>query len=1493
LSCIPPRPPAVSVALLSIFALVSVAYLLPNTRAQNQVITATREKKPDFVPGELLVRFRPGTAAARNKSRTSINVATVAGRTVDVEVNHFGGSDLVDGLRLARVAPEDTPAALTALRARADVLYAEGNSIRYADVVPNDPSYSLLWGLKNVGAGFVGMNAETAWDRTTGNQNVVVGVIDSGIDIGHRDLKDNIFVNTAEIPGNNFDDDNNGFIDDVNGWDFVSNDRTVFDNADDDVHGTHVAGTIGARGNNSIGVVGVNWNVQLLPLKALGPLGTTDAILLEAYSYARTMRQRGVNLRVLNNSYGGQRFSQALLDAIKQLSDAGILFIASAGNETLNNDVVSHFPASFDLPNVITVAASTEFGSLAAFSNRGPQSVHLAAPGQGIVSTTPRGYAGPGRIFNLTESDGSTYSNFSGTSMATPHVTGTVALALAAKPNISMEKLRAAVLFGVDVNNNFTQNVISGGRLNANKALDIALENDNTPPAVASNFRILSQTDRHVDLRWNEAGDDGSAGTASLAEIRFTDTVTGEQFRLFSIPPHQPGTERTVAVNIPLRHPVGQLSLRTFDNVGNISTATVNAGVAPDVADPYIVTVGAPGTLTALNSGTPIGPKGDDVASFHISLPFQFPFFGQNVTDVVVSSNGAIYLPRSPEFLSGIPGFGGNDFAIPTPANLENVPVIAGMWTDIRTDRNQTDNVYMVQLDIDRVVFRWQAVTFGAETPVNFEIELRRDGTIQTRYGAGNMNLQPIVVGISGGDPEAYLVDTHSSADTPLNLANAQSVTFALRNPPPPPTTDLAVSVTANPNPVFSGQNVTYTVDITNLGPSTAHDLVMTDVLPAGLSFVSCTPNQGPTVSCTNAGQTVTGRLNKLEPVPFQLNFAFTIVAKVTAAHGAVIQNTASATSFRPDPDPSNNSGSVVSDVLVESFFSNAVSIAAGNSHTTSVRNDGTVWTWGTGQQGQLGDGDTGLGLRALTPAKVDGLEGITAVADGNGFVYALKSDGTVWGWGMNSGGQLGDGTTFNRARPVRVTGLTNVTAIAAGAFYGAAVKADGTVWLWGSTGGLGSTNFVVNTTPVQLTGIENVKAISAGGNHLLMLKTDKTVWAAGGNSRGQLGDGSTTDRPSPVQVAGLTNVSRVAAGGSEFSLALKEDGTIWAWGINFNGQLGPGGGNLNFDPHPNAIQVTGLPAGMTALAAGNDFCLALANDGTIWSWGSNGNFQLGRGTQVSQNPIPLQIPNFGNVSAIAAGRIHGVALKTDGSVWCWGENFEGQLGDGSMSTRLAPVQVLGLESVKTPVFDPPGGSFMNFVDVRITSATPGAIIRHTTAFRDPIESDPVIASGGTIRLTANVTNLRARAWKPGFLPSSTRFAEFAVQPPLPKLLLDETAQTPNQLAIVNATLLLRDPLSTANPASFFNNATPNTYVTVFVKDLPLPPGQTAGAIDLFLTASNGATHIMFAVDFRPVANTDLVQVTFPLPLNLPSGTCQLRLIANGWPSNIGTFRIK
>ena len=1477
------------VALALLLGVAIVAYLLPSARAQNQ--PSITPKKAEFVPGELLVRFRPGTASARTKARTSLSLSTSTGRTISIQVNHFGGSDLVDGLMLAQVAPDDAPAAIAALRARADVEYAEPNFIRYPDVVPNDTHYADLWGLKSVNGG---TSAETAWNTTTGSSNVVVGIVDSGIDIQHRDLKDNIFVNTGEIAGNNIDDDGNGFIDDVNGWDFINHDRTVFDSASADAHGTHVAGTIGAQGNNAAGVVGVNWDVQLLPLKAISPNGGSDSTLLEAFNYAKALRQHGVNLRVLNNSYGAQHFSQSLLDAIKQLGDAGILFVAAAGNETLNNDLVPHFPASFDLPNVISVAASSEFGDLASFfSNRGPKTVHLAAPGTNILSTTPRGYSGEGLVAAYTEADGSTYSNFNGTSMATPHVSGAAALACAADPNISLARLRGVILSGVDSG---VSSTITGGRLNANKVVQSALENDNTPPAVPANFRIASQNGRTVELRWTEAGDDGTTARASLDEIRFTDTVSGEQFRLNSVTTLDPGTERIVFASLPLRHPSGQLSLRTSDNAGNASTATIDITLSLDIADPYIVSVGPAAPLTAPNSGTIVGPKGDDVLAVNSTfLPFPINFFGFATNTVMTSSNGALYIPIPPDF--GLPqGNVAGDFAVANKSNLEGLAMVAGMWADLRTDRNATDNVYMVQPDPDRVIFRWQGVTFGTETPINFEIELRRDGTIQTRYGSGNANLNPVIVGISAGDPDAYLVGSHSSEIGALSLGNAQTVTFAPRNPPPPPSSDLKVSVTANPNPVISGQTMSYNVQVQNLGPSTTFDLVMIDVLPAGTTFVSCTTAfigatcTGPTVGQTG---TVTGKLNTFNPPQGSSSITFTIVVNVTAAPGTQITNTASATSFRPDPNPANNSASAISFVVAESFFNSAKAISAGRTHTTSVRNDGTVWNWGTGDTGQLGDGNSGIGVRTVTPVQVGGLESVDTVADSNGFVYALKTDGTVWAWGSNNEGQLGDGTTTSRTHPVQVSGLTNVKGIDVGTFYGAAVKTDGTVWHWGASNALVADNFAVNTTPVQLAGIDNVAAIATGSGHLLMLKTDKTVWAVGVNSMGQLGDGTSTIRHTPVQVTGLTNVARIDAG-AEFSLALKEDGTVWAWGLNFNGALGPNGGSTDFSPHPNPVQITGLPAGMTRIAAGEEFCLAIAPDGTVWGWGNNSRRQLGPGNDFGANPTPTQIPNFNNVVAVAGGRSHSVALKADGSVWCWGSNSEGECGNGSTAFELfTPVRVSGLETVSSPSLTPPGGGFTTVVNVTITCATPGAVIHYTMNGNEPTENDPVIASGGTVKLTF-FTFFSARAWKPGLVPSGTSFATFNIGIPPPQLVFEENGPAVDQVSALDAALLVRDAFPVVNLANPFRNANdPNTRVIVFARNVELATGQTAANVGVILTNSNNVDQNLSAEALVAVPNTDLWQVIFRLPNSLPPGTYQVKIVSQGGVSNAGTIRSK
>ena len=302
-----------------------------------------------------------------------------------------------------------------------------------------------------------------AWDLTTGSSSVVVADIDTGMLYTHQDLAANAWINPGEIPNNGIDDDNNGFIDDVHGWDFFYNDPDPIDDAGG--HGTHTAGTIGAAGNNALNVVGVNWTVKIMPIKIYSPAGTdsTSAMLVNAYAYIRMMKLNGVNIRATNNSYSncGEAcgYDQATKDGIDAMGDAGIVSVFAAGNDNNNNDVNPgpSYPSVYTSPSIIAVAASTSTDSKASFSSYGLTTVDLAAPGSGVLST-----------YN---SSTTATATLSGTSMATPHVTGAVALLSAYNPSLSVASLKATILNNVDVLANWNGLVKTGGRLNINQAL--------------------------------------------------------------------------------------------------------------------------------------------------------------------------------------------------------------------------------------------------------------------------------------------------------------------------------------------------------------------------------------------------------------------------------------------------------------------------------------------------------------------------------------------------------------------------------------------------------------------------------------------------------------------------------------------------------------------------------------------------------------------------------------------------------------------------------------------------------------------------------------------------------------------------------------------------------------------------------------------------------------------------------------------------------------
>ena len=398
-------------------------------------VTSIAQSSDRYVPDEVLIKFD----SSGNRARTTEAVKKSGGR-VEQTFNDLGW-------QLVRVpSGMSVDEAIAHYRKMDGVVAVQPNYYYQLLATPNDAEYSTLYGMTKI-------SAPQAWDLSTGSPNVVVANIDTGIRYTHADLAANMWTNPGETNGNGIDDDNNGFIDDYYGWDFRYNDA---DPADQNGHGTHTSGTIGAVGNNMIGVVGVNWNVKLMAIKIYSPTGTdtTSAMLIAAYQYVLLMKNRGVNIRVTNNSYGGCNeacgYDQATKDAIDALGNAGILNVFAAGNSSTNNDLLPHYPSSYTSPSILSVGGSNAMD--ARVYNYGATSVDLAAPAIGIRSTT-------------SVSDTS-YGNLSGTSMATPHVSGAAALLSAFNPALSPASLKATLMNTVDVLPQFTGFNKSGGRLN-------------------------------------------------------------------------------------------------------------------------------------------------------------------------------------------------------------------------------------------------------------------------------------------------------------------------------------------------------------------------------------------------------------------------------------------------------------------------------------------------------------------------------------------------------------------------------------------------------------------------------------------------------------------------------------------------------------------------------------------------------------------------------------------------------------------------------------------------------------------------------------------------------------------------------------------------------------------------------------------------------------------------------------------------------------------
>jgi uncharacterized membrane protein len=395
-------------------------------------------------------------------------------------------------------------AALARFRAMPGVEYAQPNYTRrmIQTAPPNDPFWldGSLWGLEKI-------QAQQAWTTfTSGDGSVVIANIDTGVDYTHPDLNLNMWRNPAEIPANGLDDDGNGYVDDVFGIDPVNMDT---DPMDDQGHGTHTAGTAAAAGNNEIGVTGVTWNAKILSCKFLDWTGYgTDAGAIECFEYILALRQRGVNIRVSSNSWGGPRGTEppspALMAAIEAAGAAGILNVFGAGNDGMDNDVEPFDPASYEIASIISVASSGPTDRRSFFSNYGATSVDIAAPGQDILSTYP----------------GNAYELLSGTSMATPVVAGAAALLASMDPTLTPGDIKSLLMDNVDQLSRWNGVVVSGGRLNVFKAAEaVGTITPNTPPTVAMTSPVEGQSFREpvsIVLSADAADSDGTISSVGF-----------------------------------------------------------------------------------------------------------------------------------------------------------------------------------------------------------------------------------------------------------------------------------------------------------------------------------------------------------------------------------------------------------------------------------------------------------------------------------------------------------------------------------------------------------------------------------------------------------------------------------------------------------------------------------------------------------------------------------------------------------------------------------------------------------------------------------------------------------------------------------------------------------------------------------------------------------------------------------------------------------------
>lgn len=769
---------------------------------------------PRVIPGELIVKYKPNaTPTTRGNFRQQIHA---------LRLHDFSRFNM-EHVKLTDMTTEE---AIRLYSSDPNVEYVEPNYEWTIDVTPNDPRFPELYGMHNTGqtGGTPGadIKATAAWDVFTGDPNIKIGIIDTGIDYNHPDLAANVWTNPGEIPGNGIDDDGNGYIDDVHGYDFVNNDGDPFD---DNGHGSHCAGTIAGVGDNNIGVTGVNWHAKVIGIKFLSASGSgSTSAAISGIQYAIT-----VGCKVTSNSWGGGGFSQALLDAINAAGAAGQLFVAAAGNSSANTDLNPQYPGAYDSPYIISVAATDHNDNLASFSNYGATTVDIAAPGVNILSCQP----------------GGGYQLLSGTSMATPHVSGVVALTMGRYPNATNLFVKQLILNSADPKPQLAGKCVTGGRLNAFLAV---AEPDSIPPGAVSDLGVTETGSSHMRLAWTATGDDGATGRATAYEIRYsTAPITAANFASANLAPGpdpqvsgSPETAEIDGLTFNTTYYVALEALDEFGNkgpisnvangttlgapaisatpttfsaelltggtqtqslqVGNVGQGTLDFTIptpelqfsqpAPHeyqplakgaddirIGQPVINAHGGPdgfgyrwvdsnepgGPAFAwediTGTGTPLALTGDDATSAAVPIGFDFPFYGTTFGSLRVCTNGWL------SFTSASTAY--DNQLLPNAGAPENL--VAPMWADM--DFGTVQRVYTYG-DASHFVVSWVGVPhYQSGGPYTFQAILYATGEIRFQYLSVAAPTNTATVGIQNGTRTVGLTTAFNTNYIADNLA--------------------------------------------------------------------------------------------------------------------------------------------------------------------------------------------------------------------------------------------------------------------------------------------------------------------------------------------------------------------------------------------------------------------------------------------------------------------------------------------------------------------------------------------------------------------------------------------------------------------------------------------------------------------------------------------------------------------------------------------------